>query len=167
MSATAEYHAEDDDWTLVFVRELRHPPEKVWAALTERAQVGEWAPFTSDRDLSTPGDARLTMIDGDLSEDLPAKVTRAERPALLEYSWGDDRLRWELAATESGTELTLRHTIADRDFLPKAAAGWHLCLDVMEHLLDGDPVGPIRGRDAMKHGWEDLHDAYARELGIR
>jgi uncharacterized protein YndB with AHSA1/START domain len=167
MSASAEYRAEDDAWTLVFVRRLRHPPEKVWAALTEQQQVGEWAPFTSDRDLSTLGDATLTMIDGDVSEDLPAQVLRADRPARLEYRWGDDLLRWELAATESGTELTLRHTIADREFLPKAAAGWHLCLDVMEHLLDGEPIGPIRGRDAMDHGWEELHEAYAADLGLR
>jgi uncharacterized protein YndB with AHSA1/START domain len=165
MSASAEYDAEEDTWTLVLVRRLRHPPEKVWAALTEQEQVGEWAPFTSDRDLATPGDATLTMIDGDDSEELPARVMRADRPALLEYKWGDDLLRWELAATESGTELTLRHTIADRDFLAKAAAGWHLCLHVMEHLLDGQPIGPIRGRDAMNHGWEELHEAYARELG--
>jgi uncharacterized protein YndB with AHSA1/START domain len=164
MNASVERHPETDGWTLVFVRELRHPPEKVWDALTEQSQVGEWAPFTSDRDLDAPGDATLTMIDGDVSEELPAKVLRAERPTLLEYSWGDDRLRWELAPADSATKLTLRHTIADRDFVPKAAAGWHLCIDVMEHLLDGEPVGPIRGRDAMNHGWQELHDAYASVL---
>jgi hypothetical protein len=48
--------------------------------------------------------------------------------------------------------------------LPKVAAGWHLCFDVLEHLLDGDPVGPIRGRAAMEHGWQDLHDMYAEQL---
>ena len=162
--AQADYVAEGDAWTLVFVRELRHPPERVWAALTEPAQVGEWAPFTTDRDLGTPGDATLTMIDRDDSQDLAAQVTRAERPTLLEYRWGDDLLSWELDATESGTQLTLRHTVADRDFIAKAAAGWHLCVDVMEHLLDGDPIGPIRGSEAMDYGWQELHDAYARRL---
>jgi uncharacterized protein YndB with AHSA1/START domain len=164
MNASVERHQETDGWTLVFVRELRHPPDKVWAALTEPAQLAEWSPFTSDRDLGTPGDATLTMIDGDVTQDLPANVMRAERPTVLEYSWGDDLLRWELAPAGAGTELTLRHTIADREFAPKAAAGWHLCLDVMEHLLDGEPVGPIRGRDAMNHGWQELHDEYASVL---
>jgi uncharacterized protein YndB with AHSA1/START domain len=164
MNASVERHQETDGWTLVFVRELRHPPEKVWAALTEPAQLTEWSPFTSDRDLGAPGDATLTMIDGDVTEDLPANVMRAERPTVLEYSWGDDLLRWELAPAGAGTELTLRHTIADREFAPKAAAGWHLCLDVMEHLLDGEPVGAIRGRDAMNHGWQELHDEYASVL---
>jgi uncharacterized protein YndB with AHSA1/START domain len=164
MNASVERHPETDGWTLVFVRELRHPPEKVWAALTEPAQVAEWAPFTTDRDLGSPGGATLTMIDRDVSEPLAGNVTRAERPTLLEYSWGDDMLRWELAPAESGTELTLRHTMADRDFVPKTAAGWHLCIDVMEHLLDGQPIGPIRGRDAMNHGWQELHDAYETVL---
>jgi hypothetical protein len=44
------------------------------------------------------------------------------------------------------------------------AAGWHLCLDVAERMLDGEPIGPIRGQDAMNHGWQELHDAYAERL---
>src|SRR6185503_14818751 len=43
-------HVEKDDekWTLVLVRELRHSPEKVWQALTDPAQLREWAPFDAD-----------------------------------------------------------------------------------------------------------------------
>ena len=161
-----EYRADGDRWTLTYVRVLRHPPERVWDALTEPGQVAEWAPYTTDRDLGRTGDATLTMIDGEVAQELSAHVTRAERPRLLEYSWGDDLLRWELAPEGAGTRLTLRHTLADRDWLPKVAAGWHLCLDVAERLLDGQPVGPIRGRDAMNHGWQQLHDAYAERLGV-
>jgi uncharacterized protein YndB with AHSA1/START domain len=164
--AEASYRADADRWTLTFVRELRHSPEQVWAALTDPEQVGQWAPYTADRDLGTVGDATLTMIDGDVAQDVAASVVRAERPRLLEYSWGTDLLRWELAATESGTRLTLQHTVRERDWVPKVAAGWHLCLDVGELLLDGEPIGPIRGSDARNYGWEDLHDAYARKLGI-
>jgi uncharacterized protein YndB with AHSA1/START domain len=165
--AEASCSVSGDRWTLVFVRDLRHPPEKVWAALTEPAQLREWSPFTADRDLGRTGEATLTMIDGDVSEDLPASVTRAERPALLEYTWGTDLLRWELAPTAEGTRLTLRHTVKDRESVPKAAAGWHLCLDVAERLLDRQPVAPIRGADARNYGWDELHDAYAEQLGIR
>jgi hypothetical protein len=60
--------------------------------------------------------------------------------------------------------LTLSHTLEDRDWLPKVAAGWHLCLDVAEHLLDGEPMGPIRGSDAKNYDWDELHDAYAAKL---
>ena len=140
--------ADGDRWTLVFVRDLAHPPEKVWAALTDPAQLREWSPFRSDRDLGAVGEATLTMSGGDDSEQLPAVVQRAEKPTVLEYTWGDDLLRWDLSATDSGTRLMLRHTVAGREWVPKTAAGWHICLDVAERLLDGDPVGPIVGEGA-------------------
>ena len=60
----------------------------------------------------------------------------------------------------------LQHTVANCDWVPKTAAGWHICLDVTERLLDDDPVGPIVGEDAKHHGWEELHDTYAQRLGI-
>jgi uncharacterized protein YndB with AHSA1/START domain len=163
--ADVEVLADADGWTLVFVRELSHPPDAVWAALTDPEQLREWAPFTTDRDLGAPGEATLTMIDGETTEDLPAVVGRADRPSLLEYTWGNDRLRWELAPTAEGTRLTLRHTMGDRDIVPKVASGWHICLAVAERLLDGDPVGAIVGEDAKNHGWDELHEAYAERLG--
>ncbi|GAA1821696.1 SRPBCC family protein [Planosporangium flavigriseum] len=164
--AEVDCRSDEDRWTLVFVRDLRHPPEKVWAALTEPAQLREWAPYTVDRNLGRTGDATLTMIDSDTSMDLAASVRRAEPPTLLEYTWGADLLRWELTPTGDGTRLTLHHTVADRDWVPKVAAGWHLCLVVAQHLLDGEPITPIRGEDALNYGWGDLHDAYAEKLGI-
>jgi len=176
----------DNRWTLIFSRNLRHPPAKVWAALTDPDQLVRWAPFLANRDLTITGDATLTMVDGDVRQDLPATVTRSEPPTLLEYTWGTDVLHWELAAiglgaqnsamtrdsaamaatVRTGTRLTLRHTVAGRHWIAKAAAGWHLCLMVAERLLDGHPTNPIRGRDALNHGWADLNQAYAAELGI-
>jgi uncharacterized protein YndB with AHSA1/START domain len=150
----------------VFVRVLDHAPAVVWAALTEPAQLDEWAPFRSDRDLDRTGPATLTMIDGVDEMPLGATVIHADEPTLLEYTWGDDVLRWELAATEGGTRLTLRHTTAKRSGVPMVAAGWHLCLDVMALLLHGRPIGVIRGREAVDFGWQQLHDAYADRLGV-
>jgi uncharacterized protein YndB with AHSA1/START domain len=164
--APVDCQASDDRWTLVFVRDLSHRPEKVWAALTEPAQLAQWAPYTANRDLDSPGEATLTMIDGDVTQDLSASVLRAEPPTLLEYTLGTDLLRWELTPADSGTRLTLRHTVASREWVPKVAAGWHICLVVAEHLLDGQPIGPIRGQEALNYGWNELHDAYAEKLGI-
>jgi uncharacterized protein YndB with AHSA1/START domain len=161
---TAERNASDGRWTLSFVRDLRHPPERVWAALTDPAQLDAWAPFRADRDLGATGPATLTMVDGAATEALDSIVETAEPPHLLVYRWGSDLLRWELVPTAVGTRLTLQHTVPGRDWLPKAAAGWHLCLVVVERFLDGDPVGPIRGRDALNYGWSELHDAYAIKL---
>ncbi|HEY0531640.1 MAG TPA: SRPBCC family protein [Actinoplanes sp.] len=154
-----------EDWTLIFVRELRQPPAVVWAALTSPDELDQWAPFSASRDLGAPGKAVLTLVDGPDKTDISAEVLRAQAPALLEYTWGDDRLRWELAPSGEGTRLTLRHTLAKPDTDAMVAAGWHLCLDVLRHLLDGDPIGVIRGRDALDHGWAELRDGYAAELG--
>jgi len=148
-------------WTLIFVRALPHPPEKVWAALTDPGRLDRWAPFAAARDLSLVGETTLTMVDGPDRTDLPATVLRAEAPALLEYTWGDDLLRWELTPADGGTRLTLRHTFAKRDEAPMFAAGWHLCVAVLTRLLAGDPVGVIRGRDATAYGWDELRAAYA------
>jgi uncharacterized protein YndB with AHSA1/START domain len=161
----AELDKSGQQWTLIFVRELTQPPERVWTALTDPAELDQWAPFTAETPLTEPGSTTLTMVDGDDRTDLPATVHRADRPALLEYTWGDDRLRWELEPSPAGTRLTLRHTLAQPGMAAMAAAGWHLCADVLQHLLDGHPVGVIRGRDALNHGWEDLKNAYEKDFG--
>jgi hypothetical protein len=56
--------------------------------------------------------------------------------------------------------------VEGRDWVPKVAAGWHLCLDVAELLLDGRPIGPIRGDEARNYGWDELNQAYAEKLSI-
>jgi len=162
------YHADGDRWTLVFARRLAHPPERVWRALTEPEELRAWAPFLPDRSLARTGEATLTMFEDAtaLGDGSPAEVTRADAPSLLEYRWQDDLLRWELEPESAGTRLTLRHTVAGDEWVPKVAAGWHLCLDVAERLLEGAPSTPVRGEEAMEHGWQALHDEYAERLGI-
>ena len=51
----AQVQKDGEKWTLVLVRELRHSPEKVWQALTDPAQLREWAPFDADGSLGTVG----------------------------------------------------------------------------------------------------------------
>ncbi|MEV0713300.1 SRPBCC family protein [Asanoa sp. NPDC050611] len=158
--------ATDGRWTLVFIRDFPHPPARVWRALTKPADLTEWAPYTADRDLDTLGPATLTMIDGDEHVDIAVEVTQADPEHTLAYSWGTDLLRWDLAPTASGTRLTLRHTVADASWVPQVAAGWHICLDVADRLLEGNPIAPIRGNKARAHGWDSLRDAYATKLDI-
>ncbi len=59
----AQVRKDGEKWTLTLVRELRHPPERVWQALTDPAQLREWAPFEADGNLGTVGTAKLV---GDL-----------------------------------------------------------------------------------------------------
>jgi uncharacterized protein YndB with AHSA1/START domain len=138
----------------------------VWAALTDPARLSRWAPFTAGRDLGAVGEATLTMNDRGSPVELASSVRRAEAPRVLEYTWGTDLLCWELTATDTGTRLTLSHTVESRDWMPKVAAGWHLCLLVAERLLEGRPIAPIVGQDAMSYGWGALNEGYAEKLGV-
>jgi len=150
---------EKDKWTLILVRELRHSPEKIWQALTDPAQLREWAPFIVDASLGAVGTVNLTWVGN--PQALETKVTRADAPKLLEC--GD--MRWELEASGKGTRLTLWHKI-DRRFITWGAAGWHISFDVLERLLAGNPIGRIAGAEAMKFGWQRLVGEYAKQFGV-
>jgi hypothetical protein len=150
-----------DKWTLILVRELRHSPEKVWQALTDPAQLREWAPFVVDGNLGTVGNTvKLTWVGNPTPID--TRVTRAEAPKLLEF--GD--IRWELEGRGHGTRLTLSTNI-DRRFVAWGAAGWHIAFDVLDSLLVGKPIGRIAGAEAMKFaGWQRLRAEYARQFDV-
>ena len=157
----AQVQKDGEKWTLILVRELRHSPEKVWQALTDPAHLREWAPFEADGNLGTAGTTvNLTWVGTPMP--LETKVTRADAPKVLEYN----DTRWELEAIGGGTRLTLWHNI-DRRFVSWGAAGWHICFDVLDRLLAGQPIGRIAGSEAMKFGgWQRLSTEYAKQFGV-
>jgi uncharacterized protein YndB with AHSA1/START domain len=161
----AEVRKHGDSWTLVLVRELHHPPEKVWQALTEPEQLREWAPFDADRTLDTTGPVKLSTVGTPTPQVSETRVTRAEPPRLLEYSWGGNDIRWQLEPLPDGTRLTLWHNIA-RTFVSMGAAGWHICFDVLDRFLGGHPIGRVVGGEAMKFDWKRLNAEYAKQFGI-
>ena len=163
----AQIQKDGEKWTLILVRELRHAPEKVWQALTDPAHLREWAPFDADGSLGSVGaKVKLTTVAAPTLLVTETTVTRADAPRMLEYNWGGFDLRWELEPLGNGTRLTLWHNI-DRRFISMGAAGWHICLDVLDHLLGGTPIGRMVGPDAMKFGgWQRLNAEYAKQFGI-
>ncbi len=165
-AAGARIQKDGEKWTLVLVRELRHSPEKVWLALTDPAQLREWAPFDADANLGTAGaTAKLSTVGAPAEYVSEARVTRADAPRLLIYNWGDHNMRWELEPAGRGTRLQLWTSI-DRRYIAMGAAGWHICFDVLDGLLGGAPIGRIAGPEAMKFGgWQRLHVEYATQFG--
>jgi uncharacterized protein YndB with AHSA1/START domain len=163
----AQVQKDGEKWTLVLVRELRHPPEKVWQALTDPAHLREWAPFDADGSLGTVGSTvKLTTVGAPRPHVTETTVTRAEAPNVLEYNWGGFDMRWKLEADAGGTRLTLWTNI-DRRYIAMGAAGWHIALDVLDLLLSGTPIGRIVGPEAMEFGgWQRLTAEYANQFGI-
>ncbi|HUN88609.1 MAG TPA: SRPBCC family protein [Terriglobales bacterium] len=149
-----------DKWTLVLVRELRHSPEVVWQALTDPAQLREWAPFVVDGKLDKVGaTVNLTWVGN--PHPIPTTVKRAEAPRLLEYN----DYRWELERVGKGTRLTMWAAI-DRRFIAWGAAGWHIAFDVLDRMLSGNPIASGNaGVNAMKfEGWQRLKAEYAKQF---
>jgi uncharacterized protein YndB with AHSA1/START domain len=163
----AHVEKHDGPWTLVVVRDIPHPPAKVWKALTESAQLREWAPFDPDRDLGREGPAKLTTVGAPAPQVSDIRVKQAEPPRLLEYTWGGQDLRWELEPLgKDRTRLTLRHNVDER-FVSMGAAGWHICLDVLERLVAGEPIGRRVGMGLMQDaGWQRLNAEYAAQFGV-
>jgi uncharacterized protein YndB with AHSA1/START domain len=163
----AQVRKEGEKWTLIVVRELRHSPEKVWHALTDPAHLREWAPFDADGNLGAAGaTVKLTTVGAPTPLVSETRVKRADAPEVLEYKWGDFDMRWELEArVDGGTRLTLWTNIGRR-FIAMGAAGWHICFDVLNHLLGEAPIGRIVGPEAMKFGWQRLNAEYATLFGI-
>ncbi|HEY2686307.1 MAG TPA: SRPBCC family protein [Steroidobacteraceae bacterium] len=161
----AEVRKDGAKWTLVLVRELRHPPVKVWEALTSQQELREWAPFDADRSLDAVGPVTLTTVGAPKQITDDTEVTRAEAPSLLEYHWGGNDLRWQLEPAGVGTRLTLWHNIP-KNFISMGAAGWHICIDVMDQYLAGEPLGRIVAGDAMNFEWQRLNGEYAKQFGI-
>ncbi|HUA85814.1 MAG TPA: SRPBCC family protein [Bryobacteraceae bacterium] len=157
----AQVRKDGEKWTLILTRDLRHSPEKVWQALTDPAQLREWAPFDIEGSLDAVGTVKLTWL-GARPAPIETKVKRVEAPSLLEY--GD--IRWELAELGGGTRLTLWINIP-RNFIAWGAAGWHICFDVLDRRLAGTPIARMAGPEAMKfEGWQRLRAEYAKQFGV-
>jgi len=155
----AQVVKDGDRWTLILVRELRHNPAMVWEALTDPAQLREWAPFEVDGSLATVGAAVKLTWSGTANVS-SSTVTQAVAPKVLEFH----DIRWELEPLGRGTRLTLWHNI-DHRYIAWGAAGWHICFDVLDRLLAGEPIGRLAGSDAVKFGgWQRLKAEYEMQF---
>jgi len=124
----------------------------------------EWAPFDADKSLGSTGSVKLMTVSAPTPQVSETVVKRAEPPKLLQYSWGDSDLRWQLEPLGKGTRLTLWHNI-DRRYISWGAAGWHICFDVLDAHLAGEPIGRMVGMETMKFdGWQRLQAEYAKQF---
>jgi activator of Hsp90 ATPase-like protein len=93
-------------------------------------------------------------------ESFDGEVLAFDPPAMLEFRWGTDVIRIELEPDGDGTRLTLLDTIDELGKAARDAAGWHVCLDQLEHHLDR--TAP---RWSPSERWRELHPSYVEELG--
>jgi uncharacterized protein YndB with AHSA1/START domain len=158
MSLDATLHEQDGAWVLTMTRRLPQPAETVWPWLTDPQRLARWSPVVPDTALTSTGPRQIREQPGD--EPVDGEVLAVNPPHELVHRWGPDVLRWRLRDTDTGCVLTLEHTMADRGPAPMNAAGWHVCFDVLDPVLDGADTPRRVGPDAAAGGWAALRDQY-------
>jgi uncharacterized protein YndB with AHSA1/START domain len=152
---------------LRFRRHLQHRPERVWSALTDRAELDGWHPTPFELEPRVGGAVRFPAESGPAMA--PGRVLSYDPPRLLAYTWGEDELRWTLEPSEEGCLLELEHVFDDRLKAARDGAGWHLCLLALRERLDGVSVPrPDEGmaEQRLPDGWTELNGEYQQRFGI-
>jgi uncharacterized protein YndB with AHSA1/START domain len=145
-------------WALRFVRHLRHSPAQVWAAFTDPEQRAAWFPDTMTGEL-TPGATLRFTTEFESMPEFTGMVLAVEPERLLEFTWGEDTLRFEIEPTSDGCTLTLRDSISELGKAARDGAGWHVCLEELAAALDGTP------RNAGPERWAQVHPDYVDAFG--
>jgi uncharacterized protein YndB with AHSA1/START domain len=141
-----------------FERRLKHPVEKVWALLTENEKLAKWFSELSVDDLREGGIIKFDMQDGSFEK---MTITELKLYSVLEYTWGDDSVRFELHPNSEGCLLVLKEKINKMtSHTSRDLAGWHVCLDVIQALLDG------RTLESRDEEWKKWHEKYVEAVGM-
>ena len=157
--STATLHETPAGPQLRFSRLLAHPPERVWRAITEPEHLKAWFPDTIEVTSWTPGATLHFRHEGGLYA-FDGRVLSVEPERALEFTWGPDTLRLELEPDGEGTRLILLDTLEAVGKAARDGAGWHVCLDHLEHDLDGTTP-----QWSSSERWRAVHPEYVAALG--
>ncbi|MFV0533753.1 MAG: SRPBCC family protein [Cumulibacter sp.] len=136
-----------DGPALLLERRLPHAAARVWQAITQPEELGQWFPCRVELEPREGG--RISFhFDGEEPEVL--LVTEFDPPHALAYEWSGERLRWTVEPDGEGSILRLSNTVIDPDWMPRTAAGWDTCFEDLLALLAGEPVTGHAGPDEAK-----------------
>lgn len=123
--------------TVIVERDLPHPPEKIWRALTQSHLIAEWLMKTEFR----PEIGHHFRFSADWGE-VSCEVRTVEEHKALEYSWDAGDLKsivtWTLTPTGKGTRLRMEQTgfrMDQPNYYGGARVGWPRFFDKLEQVL--------------------------------
>ncbi|GFZ91111.1 SRPBCC family protein [Dyella caseinilytica] len=123
--------------SVVVEREIPHPPEKIWRALTQPHLIEEWL---MKNDFKPVVKQRFTLS-GDWGS-VDCQVLEIEPNKSLSYTWAamglESVVTWTLTPTSAGTHLRMEHSgfHADQQQAYKGAQyGWQKFFASMEEVL--------------------------------
>ncbi len=139
-------HLSDGRAYVVFEREYAHPVERVWAALTDPAELAQWFPgFTVELRVGGHYEIRFGN-DCEGPPHVSGTVSKCDPPNCLQCG----SIRWELTATQTGCRLVFSDILwfegprTNTDICNSVLGGWHHYLDLLASLLRGEPIKPDR-----------------------
>lgn len=142
----------ENGYSAHFERLLTHSVEKVWSTLTDNDKLSQWFSELRVEDLRKGGVIKFNVHDGTF---IDMEILELRMYSVLEYTWGEDIVRFELYSEPDGCRLVLIEKLTKiTDHTPKDLAGWHVCLDVIHALLDG------RSTDFRQEEWEKWYEKY-------
>lgn len=147
----------DQENTAVYKRQINHSVAAVWSYLTENEKLQQWFSELEMKDLKPGGEIHFNFGDG--NHEL-IDILDVEPNKLLVFTWPPkNTVRIELNETEHGCELIFKEILHEVDeHTARDLTGWHVCLDVIEALLDGKTI------DDRKSEWESHYPAYQELL---
>jgi uncharacterized protein YndB with AHSA1/START domain len=136
--------------TLVFKRVMHHPPELVWEAITDPAELKGWLMCSSARIEGRVGGV-IELVSGPAQYHSKGKILAWDPPKLFEYEWkvgpvdempmGQDAVfRYELLRQGDSTLLTVTYRRITREVAKGFAPGSHVMLDRLEAQVDRRPL---------------------------
>jgi uncharacterized protein YndB with AHSA1/START domain len=130
--------------SLVIEREMPHPPEKIWRALTQGPLIEEWLMKNDFQPaVGHQFSFRSTPVPG-WDGVIDSEVLVIEPNSKLSYSWGTmgtmSVVTWTLTPTKGGTHLRMEQTgfRSEQDAAYKGATyGWTKFIGNMERVVGG------------------------------
>jgi uncharacterized protein YndB with AHSA1/START domain len=153
------YGTVDDRRALTFERRLAHPVERVWRAVTEPGELAHWFPSAVGGDM-TPGGTLTFEFPGDEMPTMEGQVVELEPPRRFAFTWGDDELRIALDPDGDGCVLRFTCLFSEPERAARDAAGWHVCLDLLEKHLGGASTKSPTSEPT--DDWRGLYEDYQR-----
>jgi uncharacterized protein YndB with AHSA1/START domain len=127
--------------------------------LTEPEHLAIWFPTDIDGDRREGAPLKFVFRAGE-GPTLDGEMLAFDPPKVLEMRWGDEEtLRFELRPDGEGTELRFTNRFDELGKAARDAAGWHVCLDALDHDLHG--TTPAGGKEQ----WQAAHRRYVAKFG--
>jgi uncharacterized protein YndB with AHSA1/START domain len=147
-----------DRYTVEYLRTFPHPIERVWRAIVDPAEIGQWFDPPTKWDLREGGAYRF-------DDDMSGAILAYEPPRLIRFqdttkNGPDAWFQFELEPVEGETRMRFsQHTTPgvaheqqpphawDTCWYPGLLGGWHAAFESLADLLDGGSINKLRERE--------------------